>query len=158
MKSAIGSGLNAACPPASTIGSSSVRSRGAQRDAGQVERGEHVGVAELGGERDAEQVERAHRPVRVDRELRHAVLAHQRLEVRPDRVGPLGQHVGLLVEHLVEDLHALVGQADLVRVGIHQRPAHGRGVPVLDHRAQLAAHVLDRLADPGQQLLQLVKH
>jgi hypothetical protein len=27
MKSAIGSGLNAACPPATTIGSSSVRSR-----------------------------------------------------------------------------------------------------------------------------------
>ena len=29
-----------------------------QRDAGEVERGEQVGVAELGGERDAEQVER----------------------------------------------------------------------------------------------------
>ena len=50
MKSAIGSGLNAACPPAMTIGSSRSRSRGVQRDAGQVERGEHVGVAELGGE------------------------------------------------------------------------------------------------------------
>ncbi len=32
---------------------------GVQRDAGQVERGEHVGVAELGGERDAEDVEGA---------------------------------------------------------------------------------------------------
>ena len=127
-----------------------------QRDAGQVERGEHVGVAELGGERDAEQVERPHRPVRVDRELRHAVLAHQPLEVGPDRVGALGQHVGLLVEHLVQDLHALVGQADLVRVRVHQHPAHGGRVPVLDHRAQLAAHVLDRLAHLRQQALELV--
>ena len=94
-----------------------------------------------------------HRAVRVHGELRHAVLAHQRLEVRPDRVGALGEHVGLLVEHLVEDLHALVGQADLVRVRVHQRPPHGRGVPVLDDRAELAADVLDRLAHPGQQLL-----
>ena len=95
-----------------------------------------------------------HRAVRVDGELRHAVLAHELLEVGPDRVGPLGQHVGLLVEHLVEDLHALVGQAHLVRVRVHQRPADGGGVPVLHHRAQLAADVLDRLAHQRQQLLQ----
>ena len=38
-------------------GSSSAAVARVQRDAGQVERGEHVGVAELGGERDAEQVE-----------------------------------------------------------------------------------------------------
>ena len=69
------------------------------------------------------------RAVRVDGELRHAVLAHQRLQVGPDRVGALGQHVGLLVEHLVEDLDALVGQAHLVRVGVHQRPPHGRRRP-----------------------------
>jgi hypothetical protein len=67
---------------------------GVQRDAGQVERGEHVGVAELGGERDAEARRTPDRPVRVDGELRDAVLAHQRLEVRPDRVGALGEHVG----------------------------------------------------------------
>ncbi len=131
---------------------------GVQRDAGQVQRGEHVGVAELGGERDAEQVERADRMVRVDGELGHALGAHQRLQVGPDRVGALGQHVGLLVEYLVEDLYALVGQADLVGVRVHQHPVHGCRVPVLDDRAELAAHVLDRLADPGQQLLNLGPH
>ena len=57
MKSAIGSGLNAACPPATTTGSLVGPVGGEQRDAGQVERGQHVGVAELGRERDAEQVE-----------------------------------------------------------------------------------------------------
>ena len=59
MKSAIGSGLKAAWPPARTIGSSSVAVRGVQRDARQVQRGEHVGVAELGGEGQAEHVEGA---------------------------------------------------------------------------------------------------
>jgi hypothetical protein len=128
--------------------------RGQQRDARQVERGQQVGVAQLGRERDAEQVERAHRPVRVDGELRHALAAHEGLEVGPDRVCPLGQHVGPLVEDLVEDLHALVGQPDLVGVRVHQRPPHRRGVPVLHHAAELAADVLDGLADPREQLLQ----
>jgi len=93
--------------------------------------------------------------VRVDGELRDAVVLHQRLEVGPDGVGALGEHVGLLVEHLVQDLDALVGQAHLVRVRVHQRPPHGGVVPVLDDGAELATHVLDRLADPGQQLLEL---
>jgi hypothetical protein len=64
-----------------------------QRDAGEVERGEHVRVAELGGERQAEQVEVADGAVRVDGELRHLVLAHQGLDVGPDRIGALGEGV-----------------------------------------------------------------
>ena len=36
---------------------------------------------------------------------------------------------GLLVEHLVEDLHALVGQPDLVGVGVHEAPADLGGLP-----------------------------
>ena len=93
-----------------------------QRDAGKVERREHVGVAELGGEGEPEDVEAAHRAVAVDGELRDAVLAHHRLHVGPDRVGALGEHAVALVEDLVEDLHALVGQPHLVGVGVHQRP------------------------------------
>ena len=65
-----------------------------QRDAGQVERGQQVGVAELGGEADPEQVECGHRAVRVDGELADAVLPHQRLEIGPHRVRALGQRVG----------------------------------------------------------------
>ena len=57
-----------------------------QRDASQVEAGQEVRVAELGRERDAEQVERADRAVRVDREVRHVVLAHERLEIGPHGV------------------------------------------------------------------------
>ena len=125
-----------------------------QRDAGQVERGEQVGVAELGGEADAEQVEAPTGRWASTVNCGDAVLAHQRLEVGPDGVGALGQRVGALVEHLVEDLHALVGQPHLVGVGVHQRPVHGDGVPVLDCGVQLTADVLDRLADPGQQRLE----
>ena len=97
-----------------------------QRDAGEVERVEHVGVAELGGEAQAEDVEGADRAVLVDGELRdRPVLAHHRFHVGPHGVGALGDDPVALVEDLVEDLDALVGQADLVGVGIHQRPADG---------------------------------
>jgi hypothetical protein len=50
-----------------------------QRDAGEVEGVEHVGVAELGGEAQAEHVEVADRAVGVDGELRDVVLPHDLL-------------------------------------------------------------------------------
>jgi hypothetical protein len=90
-----------------------------QRDAREVEGGEQVGVAQFGGEADAEKIERADRTVRVDGELREAVLPQKLLHVGPDRVRALRERVGPLVENLVEDHDALVGQADLVRVRVH---------------------------------------
>src|SRR5258708_5942242 len=127
---------------------------GGERDLGQVERGEQVGVAELGGEADAEHIEGADRPVPVDRELRHVVLAHQVFEVRPDAVRSLGEHAVALVKHLVKNLDALIRQAYLVSVRVHQRPAHVGGVPVLDDAVELAADVLDGLAHQRQQRLE----
>ena len=124
---------------------------GVQRDAGQVERGEQIRIAELGRERDAEHVERTHRAMAVDGELRDGAGvvagAHHGLEVGPHGVGALGQDPVPLVEHLVEDRDALVGEADLVRVGVHQRPADVDRVPVLHGRVELSADVLDRLLD-----------
>ena len=74
------------------------------------------------------------------------------------RVGALGEHPVALVQHLVEDLDALVGQADLVGVRIAQRPPDVGAVPVLDDRADLAADVLDRLAHARQQRLKVRVH
>ena len=73
MKSAIGSGLNAAWPPAMTIGSSSSRSTACSGMPARSSAVEHVGVAELGREAEPEEVEVAHGSVRVDGELRQAV-------------------------------------------------------------------------------------
>ena len=90
----------------------------------------------------------------VDGELRDAVLAHQRFQVGPHAVGALGEHALALVEHLVEDHDALVGQPDLVGVRVHQRPADVAGVPVLDGGVQLPADVLDRLLDVREKRFQ----
>ena len=120
------------------------------RDAGEVDAVEHVRVDELGRQVEGEEVELAGRAVRVDREQRQAVLAQQRLEIGPRRVGALGHRVGPLVEDLVEDLQALVGQADLVGVGVRQQPRHLVGTVVWGLCAVLAADVASRLGTRGR--------
>ena len=147
-------GVERGVPAGDDDGVGLVPVRREDRDAGEVERLEQVRVAELGGEADAEQVEVADGAVAVDGELRDAVLPHQPGQVRPDGVGALGEGVGALVEHLVQDHQALVGQPDLVGVGVHERPVHGDVVPRLDLGVQLTADVLDRLLDLGQQRLE----
>ncbi len=131
---------------------------GLQGDSGEVQGGEHVRVAELRGEAQPEHVEGADRPVGVHRELRDAVLTHQRLQVRPHAVGALGEDALLLVEDLVEDHDALVGQTDLVRVRVHERPADVALVPRLDRGIELSADVLDGLLHMREQCFELREH
>ena len=65
--------------------------------------------------------------VRVDGEQREPLAAQLVLEVEPRRVGALGRRVVALVEDLVEDLEPLVGQADLVGVGVDEQPGAWSG-------------------------------
>jgi hypothetical protein len=74
-------GVERRVAPAMTIGLAVAAITRVQRDAGEVERGEEVGVAQLGGERHAEQVEVPTAAVPVDGELGHAALPQQRLHV-----------------------------------------------------------------------------
>src|SRR5690606_20707216 len=74
---------------------------------------------------------------------------------RPDAVGALGEDAPALVEHLVEDHDALVGQPDLVRVRVHQCPADVALVPRLDGGVQLTADVLDGLLHMREQSFEL---
>ena len=101
----------------------------------------------------AEHVEVGGRAVGVDREQRQPVGAEQRLEVDPGGVGPLGHRIGALVEDLVEDLQALVGQADLVGVRVDQQPGHsirgsGRGA-ALRLRSRCSERASATLASRG---------
>ena len=89
--------------------------------------------------------------VRVHREQRDSPLSHQFLEVDPGRVGTLGDGVGALIQDLVEDLQALIGQADLVHIGVGQEPGHF-AVTVLGRRCPvLAPDVAGWFAHPRQE-------
>ncbi len=128
---------------------------GPHRHPGQVDEIEHVGVDELGRQVEGQHVEVAGGQVVLDREERDPGRAHGRLHVHPRGVGALGRRVGTLVEDLVEDLQPLVGQADLVGVGVDQQPGHDVGAVLRCECAQLAADVAGRLGDLGQQRLDL---
>ena len=90
----------------------------------------------------------------LQREQRQLLGSHERLEVDPGRVGTLGQSVGPLVEDLIEDLQTLVGQADLVGVGVGEQPRHRPGRVNRGLHAVLAADVAGRFGHSGQQLLE----
>ena len=69
---------------------------------------------------------------------------HQSFHVWPNRIGALGEHPVGFIEHFIEDLMALVGQPDLVGIGIHQGPTDVSLVPVTLRGVQLTPNVLDR--------------
>ena len=124
------------------------------RHPGQIDAVEHVGVGELGREVEGDHVEVRSRAVALQREQREPLGPHERLEVDPGRVRALGQGVGPLVEDLIEDLQALVGQADLVGVGVGEQPRHRPGPVERGLHPVLAADVAGRFRHSGQQLLQ----
>ena len=127
----------------------------ADRHPREVDEVEQVRVDELGREVEGEHVEVGGGPVGVDAEQRHPGRAHRRLHVGPGRVGALGHRVVALVEELVEDLEPLVGEPDLVGVGIDQEkgrpaaPMAGRQAARL--RPHLHTDVASGLLNPGQQ-------
>ena len=127
---------------------------GAHGHAGQVDAVQDVRVDELGGEVEGDEVELVGRAVGVDREQRDVLAPHDLLEVGPGGVGALGEGVGALVEDLVEDLQALVGEADLVGVRVHQQPPDPLRARRRDLGAELAADVARRLLDRGEVRLE----
>ena len=124
---------------------------GVDRDPGQVDQIEDVGVDQLGGQIEGQDVEGPGGQVVLEGEQGHPGRPHGRLHVHPRGVGPLGHRVVPLVEDLVEDLQPLVGQADLVGVGIDEQPRHRRVVVLGDLGSQFSADVAGRLGDLGQQ-------
>ncbi len=115
---------------------------------------EDVRVDELGREVEGDEVELVGGPMGVDREQREPFAAHDLLEVGPGRIRALGEGIRPLVQDLVEDLQPLVGEADLVRVRVHQEPPD----PLRGGRrylgAELAADVARRLLDRGEVRLE----
>src|SRR5581483_10343459 len=127
--------------------------RGANRRAGQVDAVEDVRIDELSREVERQQVEVACRAMGVDREQRHPVGAHQRLEIHPGGVGALGDGIVPFVQNFVKDLEALVRKPNLVCVGIHQEPRDPSASVDRGASPVLAADVAGGLLHLGQQRL-----
>ena len=135
------------------VGAAAVRR--VQGEAGQVDQVQDVRVDQLGREVEGQHVEGGGGQVLLDAEERHAGRPHGGLHVDPGGVGPLGQRVGTLVEDLVEDLQTLVGQADLVGVGVDQQPGHPARARARGTRAPAHRRCSGRAWTRGQQALDL---
>jgi hypothetical protein len=85
---------------------------------GQIDEVEDVGVDELGRKIEGQDVEASGWQVSLDGEERNFGRPHGSLHVHPGCIRAFGGRVGALVQDLVEDLEALIGQADLVGVGV----------------------------------------
>ena len=123
---------------------------------GQVDAVEHVRVDELGRQVEREQVEVGRRRDGC-RPRTAGTLAGAQLcfEVDPGGVGPLRHRIGALVQDLVEDLQALVGQADLVGVRVNEQPGDFAGAVLGTDRTVLEPDVASGFLDLGQQGFEL---
>jgi len=126
---------------------------GAHRDPGEVDAVQHVGVDQLGGKVEGHDVEGGGGTVGLQREQRQPAGPELGFEVDPGCVGAFGARVGPFVEDLVEDLEPLVGEADLVGVGIEEQPGHLVAAMLGRDAARFHPDVASGFLNPGQQWL-----
>ena len=123
----------------------------AHRHAREIDQVQQVRVDELGRQVEREHVEVARGTVGVDAEQRQTPRPQRRLHVGPRRVGALGDGVVALVQDLVKDLEPLVGEADLVGVGVDQEESNPAHLVVRPLAASLHSDVASGLLHPGQE-------
>ena len=133
------------------LGTSFSRPHGHTREVDAVQ---HVRVDELGRQVEGDEVELAGGSMRVDREERKSVAPQEGLEIEPGRVRPLGDRVVALVQDLVQDLEPLVGQADLVGIGVDEEPPDLARVVGRGQGAVFASDVPSWLLHLGQERLE----
>ena len=121
----------------------------AYRHAGEIDQVEQVRVDELGREVEGQHVEVARRAVGVDAEERQARGPHRRLHVGPGRIGALRHRIGPLVQDFIKDLEPLVGEADLVGVGIDQEEGNPSAPRGEAERCPAPCRCSERASPPG---------
>ena len=79
------------------------------------------------------------------------MLTQCRGEIEPGRVGPLGDGIVAFVQDFVQDLEALIGQPDLVRIRVDEEPRDRAGPVNRNPTATLHPDIPGGLLDPGQE-------
>ena len=87
----------------------------------------------------------------VNRKKWNPALTHERLKINPGRVRTLGNGVGALIQDLVQDLQPLVGQADLVHIGVSEEPSHLSVAVLRNYRSIFAPDIAGWFAHPSKK-------
>ncbi len=128
---------------------------GVQRSTSQIDHVEHVGEHELARQVEGEDVEVGGGAVGIDAEQRNAGSPQLPIQIGPGGIRALGERIGAFVQDFVEDLEPLVGQTDLVGIGVSEEPGHR--VPVVElvvagsDGTVFAADVTSWFLHPGQK-------
>ena len=122
-----------------------------QRDAGQIENLQDVGVAHLVLERDAQHVEAAHGRPCLDGKERHSLLAHQIRHIHPRHEHALAERIVPFVDDIVQDAGAEVRHAHLIHIRKRKRIADRDRCRILEYGVHFAAHVARRLLHAVEQ-------
>ena len=126
-----------------------------QRDAGQIEHLQQVGVVELVLQRDAEKMGFGHRRPGLQGQQRDVRPAHLVDRVHPGEIGALDPHPVSPAGQVIEDLDRLVGDGDLVGVGeAENHPQFGGVSAESGPGARFLAYQPGRLPDTGEDGLE----
>ena len=151
MKSAIGSGLKVAFPPAMTSGSVSSRSAVSNGTPPRSSTEQRVGVERLVGERDRRSDRTPAGVFGFQADTAAGRRAQRRLHIRPGGKDALGQHVRLSVEDVVQNARPRLDMPRSYTSGKTSAARSGDRLPVLDDLVELAAGVASGLLDARQQ-------
>ena len=121
--------------------------RGVQRDPGQIQDLQDIGITHLILDGDPQEVKVPDGILGLQGEKRDLLLTHNGVQIRPGGVHPLAPYVLPAVEHIIEDLDPQMRHADLINVGKTHGKADVHLVFIFHHRVHLSADVAGRLLD-----------
>ncbi len=129
---------------------------GAQRDAGQIQHCEHVGIKLFVGQAKADHVKVEQPMTRLQTVQRDGISAHQRFKIWPGAINALGKQIRTFVDQVVEHHQAQIAAAQLINIGKGQgNLATNGGIgPIFDNAVQFTAGVARRLFHFMQHTIQ----
>ena len=123
---------------------------GMQRDAGQAQHIENIGIGHFVANGKGHHIKIPHRILAFQRPEGEAVVPHGLLHISPGGKDTLAPHIGDLVHDPVENAHTHIGHTDLI--GVREAKGHSNGhvFLVFPHLPPFAAHITGGLLYRGQ--------
>ena len=129
-----------------------LRAAGGQHgDLPQVEHLQHIGEAHLILKREADDVKITQGRSALQRKQGDILPPHVAHHVHPGHHHPLAEHIGLLIQNVIEYLHPQVAHSHLIAVGETESKGRGFLLPGLDRSVHFAADIARGLLHRGQQ-------
>ena len=114
---------------------------GIKRNAGKLQHGQNVGIAQLILQRKAYNIELAHRVFAFQRIQGHLQAFHLGLHIGPGHKHPLAPPVFVLIQNIIQDLFAQKRHTHFIGIRKAEGHAHIHFAFILDHTARLAAGI-----------------